>query len=106
MFALFVQALILAVLGMGVVFSSLILLMWTMQLLTWLYRGQVQAPAAALAVPGAAPARESQLEVVLSAAAAHFLETERPPLYVPPVTRRSTRWAARGRASAPLRRPR
>jgi sodium pump decarboxylase gamma subunit len=104
-FALFVQSLILAVLGMGVVFFSLILLMWTMQILTWLYRGQVRAPAAQ-AAPDAPAAQGSPLELVLAAAAAHFLETERPPLYVPPVTRRSTRWAARGRASAPLRRPR
>ncbi|OGL63459.1 MAG: hypothetical protein A3J27_09565 [Candidatus Tectomicrobia bacterium RIFCSPLOWO2_12_FULL_69_37] len=104
MLALFVQSLILAVLGMGVVYVSLILLMWTMRLLTWLYREQAQATARP--VPEPAAARESPLELVLSAAAAHFLETERPPLYVPPVTRRSTRWAARGRAGAPLRRPR
>lgn len=104
MFALFVQALILAVLGMGVVYIALILLMWTMQLLTWLYREQAQAPARA--VPDPPAAQGSPMELVLAAAAAHFLETERPPLYIPPVTRRSTRWAARGRAGAPLRRPR
>lgn len=104
MFALFVQALILAVLGMGVVYIALILLMWTMQLLTWLYREQAQAPAQA--VPDPPAAQGSSMELVLAAAAAHFLETERPPLYIPPVTRRSTRWAARGRAGAPLMRPR
>jgi len=103
--ALLVQAIVLAVIGMGVVFLSLILLMWTMQLLTWLYR---EAPQVSVGAPRpAAPAQEGAgVEVVLAAAAAHFIETEGPSLYIPSVTRRSTRWAARGRASSPLRRPR
>ncbi|MEK6711251.1 MAG: OadG family protein [Nitrospinota bacterium] len=103
MFTLLAKALVLAVIGMGVVYLCLIVLMWTMQLLTWLYRSEAEAPAQAQA---AAPAGEPPLERVLAAAAAHFLEAEQPSLYIPPVIRRSTRWAARGRAPAPLRRPR
>lgn len=94
--ALLGQSLVLAVIGMGVVYLCLIVLMWVMQLLNWIFR----EPQEAAPAPAAAPPQED-LALVLAAAAARFLEIERPAPYIPPVSRGESRWQRRARAERP-----
>ena len=74
----------LTIIGMGVVFGSLIVLMVVIQLLEK-FVGSGPKETDAEDVP-ASPENED-MDIVLVAAAGYFLETESPEVYVPPVRR-------------------
>ncbi|MEE9274096.1 MAG: OadG family protein [bacterium] len=109
---LFGQGVILAVVGMGVVFGSLIGLMYVIKALDAVFRpkeeeGPAQeSPAGAAGANGAGAAGGSgaggeSLHTVLAAAVAHFLATERPALFTVPVRRGGeSEWSRRARCGA------
>lgn len=87
MAAILAQGLVLTVIGMGVVFAALIVLMFVMKGLTASFRMPVQAPEEP-------PAWDELPDAVLAAAVGWFLETEAPPVFMTPVTRaESSNWA-------------
>lgn len=96
----------LTIIGMSVVFLSLIALMYVIMILDRIFS---EAPTAKeLAnVPGAAGDTE-ELPIILAAAAGYFLETEGAEVFIPEVSRSGdSSWARRARATSAFpRRPR
>ena len=92
----FTPGILLTIIGMGVVFGSLIALMIVIQLLERCFgakRGGADAEA---------PSENDDLEVVLAAAAGYFLETEAPGVHVPKVRRGAdSAWARSARPGPP-----
>ena len=90
-------AIMLTIIGMGVVFGSLIVLMVVILLLErFVGSGRREADPGEVAQE-AAP-QSDDLDLVLAAAAGYFLETETPEVYVPPVRRSgSSVWARTAR---------
>lgn len=93
----FMPAISLTIIGMGVVFGSLIVLMVVILLLERFFGSGRREPGAGAV--GQEPGPESDdLELVLAAAAGYFLETETPDVYVPPVRRNiNSVWARTAR---------
>lgn len=104
--ALLNSAINLTVVGMGVVFLSLIGLMYLIRILDHLFSDDKDHNDA-LVDSGPAPEID-ELPLVLAAAAGHFLETERPKVIISKVRRNSNSgWALRVRAGRTYpRRPR
>ncbi len=99
------SAIQLTIIGMGVVFLSLLGLMYVIHLLNRIF-GEAAAEAKP-AAPG--PRGETDdLPLVLAAAAGYFLETERAEVFIPEVTRSAdSGWARRARSARSYpRRPR
>lgn len=76
----------LTIIGMGVVFGSLLVLIVVILLLEK-FVGSGSPETEAGADEQKAPAENDELDLVLAAAAGYFLETERSEIYVPPVRR-------------------
>lgn len=96
----------LTIIGMGVVFGSLIVLMAVILLLEKFFGSGRREPDAGAVEREAAPQSED-LDLVLAAAAGYFLETETPEVYVPPVRRNSNSvWARTARQGHPNKRRR
>ena len=90
-------AILLTIIGMGVVFGSLIVLMVVILLLERFFGSGRRDPGAGAVEQEAAP-QSDNLDLVLAAAAGYFLETETPEVYVPPVRRNSSSvWARTAR---------
>ena len=93
----FIPGIMLTIIGMGVVFGSLIVLMVVILLLErFVGSGRQEAD------PGAeeqeAAPQNDDLDLVLAAAAGYFLETESPEVYVPEVRRNANSlWARSAR---------
>lgn len=100
------SAIELTIIGMSVVFLSLIALMFVIKILDRIFS---DAPAAEKSanIPGAGEDTE-ELPLVLAAAVGYFLETEGAEVFMPEVSRSGgSGWARRGRSgSAFPRRPR
>ena len=102
----FIPAILLTIIGMGVVFGSLIVLMVVILVLErFVGSGPPEAD------PGAeeqeAAPKDGDLDLVLAAAAGYFLETERPDVYVPPVSRNTdSLWARTARQGHSIQRRR
>jgi len=85
------EAIVLTLIGMGVVYASLALLMVLIQLLNRAFGARKEAP----------PEEErADIAPLLAAAAACYLEAEGPEVFVPAVTRGGSEWARRARAAA------
>ncbi len=101
---LFGQGVVLAVVGMAVVFGSLIGLMYVIKALDALFRPKEEkepAQESAAGAAGGSGAGGEALHPVLAAAVAHFLETERPALFTVPVRRGGeSEWSRRARCGA------
>ncbi len=102
------SAIQLTIIGMGVVFLSLLGLMFVIHLLNRIF-GEAAAeaePAAPETAGGTGGAGD--LPLVLAAAAGYFLETERADVFIPEVTRSAdSGWARRARSARSYpRRPR
>lgn len=82
----FAPGIMLTILGMGVVFGSLLVLMAVIHLLERLLGAGRRKESAAPEPPEDAP-EEADLAVVLAAAAAHFLEAEGTETRIPQVRR-------------------
>ncbi len=94
----FIPGILLTIIGMGVVFGSLVVLMVVILLLER-FVGSGRREAGADAVAQEAAPESDDLDVVLAAAAGYFLETEAPEVYVPPVRRNANSvWARTARA--------
>lgn len=90
-------AIMLTIIGMGVVFGSLIVLMAVILLLERFF-GSGRRESGAEAVKQEATPESGDLDLVLAAAAGYFLETETPDVYVPPVRRNNNSvWARTAR---------
>ena len=77
---------LLTIIGMGVVFGSLIVLMVVIQLLErFVGSGRRETDAGSEDLDTSR--QGDDLEIVLTAAAGYFLETDSPEVYVPPVRR-------------------
>ena len=104
------SAIQLTIIGMGVVFLSLLGLMYVIQLLNRVFdQKSAETKPAATETGGAGGAGGADdLPLVLAAAAGYFLETERAEVFIPEVRRSGeSGWALRARAgSASPRRPR
>ena len=93
----FIPGIMLTIIGMGVVFGSLIVLMAVILLLErFVGSGRQEAD------PGAGEQKPStegdDMDLVLAAAAGYFLETESPEVYVPEVRRNANSlWARSAR---------
>ncbi len=99
------SAIQLTIIGMGVVFLSLLGLMYVIHLLNRIFgEPAVEAKPAAPGTGGGA----GDLPLVLAAAAGYFLETERAEVFIPEVTRSAdSGWARRARSARSYpRRPR
>ena len=91
-------AIMLTIIGMGVVFGSLVVLMVVILLLEK-FVGSKRREAGADAMKQETAPDSGDLDVVLAAAAGYFLETEAPEVYVPPVRRNANSvWARTARA--------
>ncbi|MDE0331372.1 MAG: OadG family protein [Nitrospinae bacterium] len=102
----FIPAILLTIIGMGVVFGSLIVLMAVILLLEK-FVGSGPQEADPGAVEQEAATKGDDMELVLAAAAGYFLETERPEVYVPPVRRGAdSLWARTARQGHPIQRRR
>lgn len=99
------SAIQLTIIGMGVVFLSLLGLMYVVHLLNRIF-GETTAEAKP-AAPGPGGGA-GDLPLVLAAAAGYFLETERADVFIPEVTRSAdSGWARRARSARSYpRRPR
>lgn len=87
----------LTIIGMGVVFGSLIVLMVVILLLERFVGSGRRQPDPGAVAQEAAP-QSDDLDLVLAAAAGYFLETETPEVYVPEVWRNSNSvWARTAR---------
>ncbi len=87
----------LTIIGMGVVFGSLLVLMVVILLLERFVGSGRREPDAGTVEQEAAP-ESDDLELVLAAAAGYFLETETPDVYVPEVRRNANSlWARSAR---------
>lgn len=87
----------LTIIGMGVVFGSLLVLMAVILLLERFFGSGRREPDAGAEEQVAAP-ESGDLDLVLAAAAGYFLETETPDVYVPPVRRNNNSvWARTAR---------
>ena len=100
------SAIQLTIIGMGVVFISLLGLMYVIHLLNRIFDPKSAAeakPAASETASGA-----DDLPLVLAAAAGYFLESERAEVFIPEVTRSAdSSWARRARSARSYpRRPR
>lgn len=96
MTALLAEGLTLTVIGMGVVFGALVVLMFVIMGLTAIFQPPGQSKKSAAENGGG-----GLPDTVLAAAVGWFLETESPPVFMTPVTRaESSNWAR----SAPLSR--
>ena len=92
----FTPGILLTIIGMGVVFGSLIALMIVIQLLERCFGAKRSGTDAE------GPAENDDLEVVLAAAAGYFLETEAPGVHVPKVRRGAdSAWARSARPGPP-----
>ncbi len=97
----FTPGILLTIIGMGVVFGSLIALMIVIQLLERCF-GAKRERSGAGAEDAKAPAANGELEVVLAAAAGYFLETEDAGVRVPKVRRGAdSAWARAARPGPP-----
>ena len=97
----FTPGFLLTIIGMGVVFGSLIVLMVVIQLLERFFSGGRAGDAGAEG--GRAAPGDDDLEVVLAAAAGYFLETEGPEVRVPNVRRAAdSAWARAARPGRSL----
>ena len=93
----FIPGFMLTIIGMGVVFGSLLVLMAVIMLLErFVGSGRRETDAGAMETE-AAP-QSDDLDLVLAAAAGYFLETETPEIYVPSVRRNANSlWARTAR---------
>jgi sodium pump decarboxylase gamma subunit len=93
------SAIQLTIIGMGVVFLSLLGLMYVIQLLNRVFdQKSAETKPAATETGGAGGADD--LPLVLAAAAGYFLETERAEVFIPEVTRSAgSAWARRARSA-------
>lgn len=96
----------LTIIGMSVVFLSLITLMYVIRILDRIFSEAPVAKAPAN-TPGA-PGDTEELPLVLAAAAGYFLETEGADVFIPEVSRSGdSGWVRRARAASAFpRRPR
>ncbi len=95
--ALLRSAIELTILGMGVVFFSLVALMYVIHILNRIF-SENSAEKAPAAVPGPAEGGD-ELPLVLAAAAGYFLETEGADVFIPEVRRGgATGWARSARS--------
>ena len=93
----FIPGIMLTIIGMGVVFGSLIVLMVVIVLLER-FVGTRHQETDAGAEEADAAATGDDFDLVLAAAAGHFLETETPEVYVPEVRRNANSlWARSAR---------
>ncbi len=93
----FIPAIMLTIIGMGVVFGSLIVLMAVIMLLER-FVGSGSAETGVDAQEQKPSTEGDDLELVLAAAAGYFLETETPEVYVPEVRRNANSlWARSAR---------
>ncbi|MDP7369074.1 MAG: OadG family protein [Nitrospinota bacterium] len=91
------NAIELTILGMGVVFFSLIALMYVIRILNRFF-SENPAEEAPAAIPGPAEG-EGDLPLVLAAAAGYFIETEGADVFIPEVRRGgATGWARSARS--------
>ena len=102
----FIPGIMLTIIGMGVVFSSLIVLMVVILLLERFVGTRPQETDAGAEEADAA-ATGDDLDLVLAAAAGYFLETETPEVYVPEVRRGAdSLWARTARRGHSIQRRR
>ena len=93
----FIPGIMLTIIGMGVVFGSLIVLMVVILLLER-FVGSGSRKAGAGAEEQKPSTEGDDMELVLAAAAGYFLETETPEVYVPEVRRNANSlWARSAR---------
>ncbi len=93
----FLPGIMLTIIGMGVVFGSLIVLMVVILLLKKFVGSGLQETEAAAEEEKTSP-ESGDLEIVLAAAAGYFLETDSPEIHVPPVRRNvNSIWARTAR---------
>ncbi len=90
----FIPGLLLTVVGLGVVFGSLIVLMVIIMLLERFFGSRSEETGTGTHEQKSSP-QSDDLEIVLAAAAGYFLETETPEIYVPPVRRNADSFWAR-----------
>ena len=103
------SAIELTIVGMGVVFLSLLALMYVIQILNRASAGWNREKHWPETKAEAGPEEEAGgLSLVLAAAAGHFLETERADVFIPDVSHNpESRWVLRARAGGAVpRRPR
>lgn len=102
----FIPGIMLTIIGMGVVFGSLIVLMVVIVLLERFVGTRPQETDAG-AVEQEAASENDDLDLVLAAAAGYYLETERPEIFVPPVRRGAdSLWARTARRGHSIQRRR
>ena len=102
----FIPGIMLTIIGMGVVFGSLIVLMVVIVLLERFF-GSGPPEADANAGAQEPSPKGGDLDLVLAAAAGYFLETESPEVYVPEVRRNANSlWARTARVGHPSQRRR
>ena len=102
----FIPAIMLTIIGMGVVFGSLLVLMVVILLLERFVGSGLQETDSGAENADTA-AQGDDLDLVLAAAAGYFLETERPEIFVPPVRRGAdSLWARTARRGQSIERRR
>ena len=102
----YTPGILLTIIGMGVVFGSLLVLMAVIVLLEKFVGSRPQETDAGAENADAA-AQGDDLDLVLTAAAGYFLETESPDVFIPPVRRNAdSLWARTARRGYPGQRRR
>ncbi len=102
----FIPGFLLTIIGMGVVFGSLIVLMAVIMLLEKFF-GSGSGETGSGDEEQKTSSEGEDMELVLAAAAGYFLETETPEAYVPPVRRNANSlWARTARQGQISRRRR
>ena len=102
------SAIQLMIIGMGVVFLSLLGLMYVIHILNRIFGERAAEAKPATPGPGGETGGADDLPLVLAAAAGYFLDTEGADVFIPEVTRSAdSGWASRARSPRTYpRRPR